>query len=460
MTRIVVKNIPAMVSEDKLLRMFSERGTVTDLKIIRREDGMSRKFCYVGYKTKEEAAQAIKHYNNTFIHTARIAVEEAYGLGEEAGRKVWSRHSKKRGKKDTESEDSLEQIRNTGRLFLRNLSYSCTEKDIEGVFSAYGLLTETHIPLAKDTGKQMGLAFVLFAVPENAVAAYKELDGTVFQGRLLHILPAREKIEVEVEESSFKKKKREGQKKAALTSTVHNPLFTGQAAALSVAAKELSIEKSEILDTREPNVAVRAAVAEAHAINKTRLALEERGVYLEKGAGGREKNVVVVKNISGEMDEEKMRREFSKHGEVLRVLFPSTKTHCVVEYQNTHSAKKAVKVYAGKASSTSMLVEYAPEGVFVKEESTEKSTEKKESTAKKLVVKNVAFEAEEQELKEFFKNFAQVKRLRLPKKCSGGHRGFCFVEFKTNEDAERAKNALEGSHFYGRSLVFEWAKNE
>ena len=53
-----------------------------------------------------------------------------------------------------------------------------------------------------------GFAFVTFMMPEHAVSALNTLDGTIFQGRMLHLLPARAKKEVEQgDDVSFKKKK-------------------------------------------------------------------------------------------------------------------------------------------------------------------------------------------------------------------------------------------------------------
>ncbi len=40
-----------------------------------------------------------------------------------------------------------------------------------------------------------GYAYILYVIPSNAVNAFNALDGTIFQGRLLHILPAEEKKE-------------------------------------------------------------------------------------------------------------------------------------------------------------------------------------------------------------------------------------------------------------------------
>lgn len=38
-----------------------------------------------------------------------------------------------------------------------------------------------------------GFAFVTFVFPENAVSAYTALDGSVFQGRMLHLIAGKSK---------------------------------------------------------------------------------------------------------------------------------------------------------------------------------------------------------------------------------------------------------------------------
>ena len=49
------------------------------------------------------------------------------------------------------------------------------------------------VPIDKHSNQSMGFAFITFMMPEHAVQAFNELDGRVFQGRLLHILPAKPK---------------------------------------------------------------------------------------------------------------------------------------------------------------------------------------------------------------------------------------------------------------------------
>lgn len=93
----------------------------------------------------------------------------------------------------TKSENPKELIEDTGRLFVRNLSYACTEQDLRDLFEKYGTLSEVHMPIARDTKKSKGYAYILYLLPEHALKAYEALDMQTFQGRLLHIIPAEEK---------------------------------------------------------------------------------------------------------------------------------------------------------------------------------------------------------------------------------------------------------------------------
>ena len=78
----------------------------------------------------------------------------------------------------------------------------------------------------------------------------------------------------------------------------------------------------------------------------------------------------------------------------------------------------------------------------------------------KLLIKNIAFEANKEELRKLFKVYGQVKNLRLPSKIDGSHRGFAFIEFMSHEEAQKAFKELQNTHFYGRKIIIEWAKQD
>lgn len=82
-----------------------------------------------------------------------------------------------------------------------------------------------------------------------------------------------------------------------------------------------------------------------------------------------------------------------------------------------------------------------------------------EALSEKLLVKNLAFEATPEEIRELFMAYGHIKQVRLPKKVnSKNHRGFGFVEFATKEEAKMALRELASTHLYGRKVVIEYAK--
>jgi multiple RNA-binding domain-containing protein 1 len=83
-----------------------------------------------------------------------------------------------------------------------------------------------------------------------------------------------------------------------------------------------------------------------------------------------------------------------------------------------------------------------------------------EVTNNKILVRNLAFEANKDELRQLFKAFGEVKTIRVPNKLDGTHRGFAFIEFVSHDEAKAAFKSLQNTHFYGRKLVLEWAQRE
>jgi multiple RNA-binding domain-containing protein 1 len=59
--------------------------------------------------------------------------------------------------------------------------------------------------LKKVDGKGKGFAFIQFKESERAVEAYDDTDGTIFQGRLLHIISAKAKKDTSLNEYEISK---------------------------------------------------------------------------------------------------------------------------------------------------------------------------------------------------------------------------------------------------------------
>ncbi len=76
-----------------------------------------------------------------------------------------------------------------------------------------------------------------------------------------------------------------------------------------------------------------------------------------------------------------------------------------------------------------------------------------------IYVGNLPFSATEDEVREVFAAFGQVASVTLIKdKFTGQPRGFGFVEMPSEDDAQKAIQALNGKDFKNRSMVVNPAR--
>ena len=75
-SRLIVKNIPKNISEQQLKDHFGEKGDITDVKILFKNK-VNRRICFIGYRREQNAIDAQKYYDNTYIQTSKVTVEFA-----------------------------------------------------------------------------------------------------------------------------------------------------------------------------------------------------------------------------------------------------------------------------------------------------------------------------------------------------------------------------------------------
>uniref|UniRef100_A0A8C9F6J3 RNA binding motif protein 19 n=1 Tax=Pavo cristatus TaxID=9049 RepID=A0A8C9F6J3_PAVCR len=343
-----------------------------------------------------------------------------------------------RMKRDDEEEEDLSE---SGRLFVRNLPFTSTEEDLEKIFSKYGPLSEIHFPIDRLTKKPKGFAFITYMIPEHAVKAYAEMDGQVFQGRMMHLLPStikKEKIEdIDAEESSSYKKQKEAKDKANSASSHNwNTLFVGTNAVADAIAQKYNASKSQVLDHEsKDSVAVRVALGETELVQEIRRFLIENGVRLDsfsQAAGERSKTVILVKNLPATTSTAELEAIFGKHGSLGRVLLPTGGITAIVEFLEPTEAKQAftklayskVSVARGCATAWRMLA----------------NCEAAEKISDKGCLNSL----------QTFSKVGAVKSCTISKKKDKAgallSMGFGFVEYKKPESAQKALRRLQVMH--------------
>jgi cold-inducible RNA-binding protein len=79
----------------------------------------------------------------------------------------------------------------------------------------------------------------------------------------------------------------------------------------------------------------------------------------------------------------------------------------------------------------------------------------------KLYVGNLNYESTEDQVRELFGSHGEVAEVKIiMDRFSGRSRGFAFVKMSTVEGAGKAKEALHGQPFQGKTLVIDWARTE
>lgn len=304
----------------------------------------------------------------------------------------------------------------TGRLFVTNIPFCCTEEEIEEHFSGFGDISSVKIPLDEDTQKSRGFAYVSFVFGENAVSALAALDDSCFQGRFIRVQGAREAPRAADDDtkagssiggttSSYKKKQKQKLKNqsAAQREQTWNLLYVSANSATNALAKKLNVSKSDLLNRDDSNLAVTVALGETHILQETKQWLEKEGIRVEAfdrhGTSlisakafseetvecRRSRDTLIVKHLPPErVDVDELRERFQRHGVVQRFCMAPSKTLAIVQFGDAAQAQRVFGKEAGaRYKHVPLMLEYAPEEVFIsnKKEDTTPMKEEKNAAA-------------------------------------------------------------------------------
>lgn len=80
---------------------------------------------------------------------------------------------------------------NTLNIYVGNLSFDTTERELETTFASFGAVTTARIVTDRDTGRNRGFGFVEMSNQSEGQAAIASLNGSELQGRNLTVNEAR-----------------------------------------------------------------------------------------------------------------------------------------------------------------------------------------------------------------------------------------------------------------------------
>ncbi|HSI82503.1 MAG: RNA recognition motif domain-containing protein [Candidatus Methylacidiphilales bacterium] len=77
------------------------------------------------------------------------------------------------------------------KLYVGNLSFQASERDINELFSQYGNVVETNFIMDRETGRPRGFAFLTMSSAEEGQRAIDALHGKNYEGRDLTVNEAK-----------------------------------------------------------------------------------------------------------------------------------------------------------------------------------------------------------------------------------------------------------------------------
>eukprot|EP00834_Sanchytrium_tribonematis_P000481 NODE_9_length_64580_cov_1.431941.p8 type:complete len:625 gc:universal NODE_9_length_64580_cov_1.431941:41843-43717(+) len=602
-TRVLIKNINC-TSKEELINLINnkfESVVVTDVHLLFK-DKVFRRCAFVGLKTKEDA-EKLRSLNGYFLGSSRIKVEYARTIVDQN----LKRNAKVAVKETTPPTlEDVEKIEKSARLYITNIPYNCKESELKDYFSKFGPIAEVHLPVDKLTKKPKGTAYIQYMSSIDAVRLFclggqalrkqcrnyqkdnlktpSSIPTLIYAGRNIFLYPSDPPV-VNDAPINLKDKKLKDKKKLSLLGFNWNTLYLNPSNIIKNVAKQLNIDECNMLNVHEAGAAVRMSVAEVKELTSLKNWFEENGISSESfknfdadstedliGEDLRSENTILIKNISPQIDSDKLISAFQAYGTLKRFLLPPSRNVAIVEFEKISDAKLAFKSNSFKPiNGLPMYLEWAPERIFkassddpkiviadsdilekvedfaenddpettnhvsifvkninfdtrpqdfeflfkrlpgfqsatlktrqgdkgemlsmgygfVQFDSTKNAKNcirqlstprldhhdlilkisrndpqseirKRKATdfgeaSEKIVIKNVPFEATKDELHQLVSTVCSIQTIRLPKKFDGGHRGFCFVQCFSTEDAQKLIEKMNGVHLYGRKLVF------
>lgn len=500
--RLFVRNLPFMTTEEDLFEKFSDFGHVTSVHIPVDDTKRNKGYAFINFEHKDDAKQAMdtmdgEDFQGRLIHIlpSRPAADQTNGV-DDSELTYKERQDMVRQKESEKSSQSWSASFLRGDAVVDNLSdrLGMSKGNIlnvkDGISSGNAAvrlaLGETHIiseNLAffeihgvditaldvklntKDGGggapKRSKTMILVKNLPyettlEDLTKVFHDIGGDVPQKVL--IPPSKTAALVEY---GHPNDARRAFRKLAYKKFKHVPLYL-EWAPMKAVVKPIHPPENTTLDA--PDKESKDIVVMS--------GLPEEEDTADTGAS----QTIYVKNLNFSTSEVQLQQAFAKAGIQPRAVKIPTKAEKhgasqavdstsdmkrlsmgfgFVEFPSEAEALKAMKAMRGKVVDGHALdIKLSTKNLS----SPKISTTDKPSKNTKLMIRNVPFEATRTELLQLFGSFGQLKKVRLPKKFDGTHRGFAFCEFVTSKEAQKAMTTLSRTHLYGRHLVLEWAE--
>lgn len=166
---------------------------------------------------------------------------------------------------------------------------------------------------------------------------------------------------------------------------------------------------------------------------------------------------IVLTGLTSKVKRKAFRLLCEKFGEVEKIVFPVPERSDVTafvrfkDYKSTIRALQKIPGLKVKKSNVLAAALLTKEGKFPSKKTLDKS---------RLIVRNLSFKVEEDELKEAFAKFGKVMNVSIPTKTVNDKPvkiGCGFVQFDNPAQGQNALKAMNMKEIKGRTVIVDWA---
>lgn len=186
-TNVYVKFLPESVGTEDLLKMVSEVGEVSCGKVMVDNEGKSRGFGFINFKTPEEAEACVNLLNGKELPDSTSP--------------LFAGPAQKKGDREKELQNRFEAMKIERQkkymgvnLYVKNLAENIDDAKLREEFTKFGAITSAKVMLDQQ-GKSRGFGFVCFTTTEEATKAVNEMNGKMLETKPLYVALAQRKEE-------------------------------------------------------------------------------------------------------------------------------------------------------------------------------------------------------------------------------------------------------------------------
>jgi len=182
-TNVFIKNLDESVEESELEVLFTKFGDVTSVIVAKDDQGNSKCFGFVNYRSHEAAAAACEELNDSEYKGKRLYVGRAQKRSE--------RSEELRRKYEAMKQERHNKYQGVN-LFVKNLDDTIDSERLRQQFSVFGTIT-SHKIVTDEKGNSKGFGFVCFSSPEEATKAVTDLNGHMLGSKPIYVALAQRK---------------------------------------------------------------------------------------------------------------------------------------------------------------------------------------------------------------------------------------------------------------------------